>query len=151
MPTFVTGHEHEGESDSRLSDIPIGIQPIPPRPALLYERPGKFLSPGFLSKGKELSTGEIVRPSWWVFGTDQLAYQYFNNKWSTQKANEIVDRLDIYTQLNLTATERFLVGFRPLDRENDQPGFSQRKYTEVDFQDGRFINGTDIHSVNTVF
>ncbi len=149
VPSFVTGHPIEGESNCRLSDVPIGIQPIPERPALLYED-GKFLSPGFLSKGIELPTGEIVRPSWWVFGTDQFAYQYFNNKWSTQKADEFVDRLDIYTQLNLSATERAVIGFRPLDREVDGPNSSKRKYTEVDFQDGRFINGTNI-SPSTYF
>src|SRR5208337_176334 len=96
------------------------------------------------SKGIELPTGEIVRPSWWVFGTDQFAYQYFNNKWSPPPSDELVDRLDIYGQLNLTATERFVVGFRPLDREVDYvPYASKRKYTEIDFQDGRFINGTN--------
>ena len=39
-----------------------------------------FLSPGFLSKGIELPTGEIVRPSLWVFGTNQAGYNYFNNQ-----------------------------------------------------------------------
>ena len=144
VPSFVTAHDHEGEAACRLSDVAPGILPIPDRPALIYEM-GKFLSPGFLSKGKELPTGEIVRPSWWVFGTDQFAYQFYNSKWNTQKANELVDRLDIFTQLNLTATERFLVGFRPLDREVDAPPvYSKRKYTEIDFQDGRFLNGTNI-------
>ena len=43
-----------------------------------------------------------------------------------------------------------MIGFRPFDREVDGPNSSKRKYTEVDFQDGRFINGTNI-SPSTYF
>ena len=89
VPSFVTEHGKGGESSCRLSDAAIGIQPIPERPPLIFEYNDYFLSPGFLSKGVELPTGEIVRPSIWVFGTNQFAYQYFNNKWNPQKAERI--------------------------------------------------------------
>ena len=144
VPSFVNEHGNDDDSSCRLSDEAIGIQPIPDRPPLLFEYNDYFLSPGFLSQGVELPTGEIVRPSVWVFGVNQFAYQYFNNKWNPQKADELVDRLDIFTQLNLSATERVVAGFSPFDRVDNQPHSSKQKYTEVDFQDGRFINGTTL-------
>ena len=118
--------------------MPIGIQPIPERPPLIVELNDHFLSPGFLSKGIELPTGEIVRPSFWVWGQNQFGYNYFDNK-TNPKANELVDRLDLWAQLNLTGTERFVLEMRPLDKERD----SKRIYTRVDFQTGQVVNGTN--------
>ncbi len=143
-PSFATHphHHHEEEDDAscRLSDVPIGIQPIPERPPLIVELNDHFLSPGFLSKGIELPTGEIVRPSFWVWGINQFGYNYFDNKTSPTKANELVDRLDLWAQLNLTATERFVLELRPLDKERN----SKRIYTRVDFEEGKVVNGTNI-------
>ena len=120
-PSFYTDHKHgpKCESDSRLSNEAIGIQPIPERPPLIVELNDHFLSPGFLSKGIELPTGEIVRPSLYVFGTTSLATTTSITKPAPRKPNELVDRLDLYAQLNLTATERVLVELRPLDKEDN--------------------------------
>src|SRR5262249_15766385 len=82
-------HFPEHESKSRISDGVIGIQPVPDRPPLCVEKNGDFLGPGFLSQGIQTHTGEIVRPSFWVFGTNRLALQYFNNQTTTNTA-EIV-------------------------------------------------------------
>ncbi len=139
VPSFST-QRVEGEGRSRLSDESIGIQPIPDRPPLIVETNDHFLSPGFLSTGLELPTGEIVRPSLWVFGNNQFGYNYFNNKTNPTIANELVDRLDLFTQLNLTATERFVWGVRPLDKER----LNKRVYTRWDFERNRGPDGLNI-------
>ena len=138
-PSFATKHGPEGESSSRLSDVPIGIQPIPLRPPLIVETNDHFLSPGFLSPGIELPTGQVVRPSLWIFGTNQFGYNYFDNKTSSTKANELTDRLDLFAQLNLSGSERILFGVRPFDKEVD----NKRVYTRADFEQGDFVNGTN--------
>jgi hypothetical protein len=139
-------HFPEPESKSRISDEVIGIQPVPDRPPLLVEKNGDFLGPGFLSQGIQTHTGEIVRPSFWVFGTNRLALQYFNNQTTTNTA-ELVDRLDLFGQLNLTGTERFLVGFRPLDHEVH----NVRRYTSYDFSDGRYVDGWNLYPQTLFF
>jgi hypothetical protein len=128
-----------GESPSRISDEVIGLQPIPERPRLLVETNDHFLSTGFLTPGIDLPTGAVWRPSLWVFGDNRVAAQYFNNNSTTDRA-EIVDRLDLFTQLNLTGTERFVYEARPLDREVQ----NVRKYTSFDMSDGQAISGVNI-------
>jgi hypothetical protein len=136
----------EPESKSRISDEVIGIQPVPDRPPLVVEKNGDFLGPGFLSQGIETHTGEIVRPSFWVFGTNRVALQYFNDQKTTNTA-ELVDRLDLFGQLNLTGTERLLVGIRPLDHEVH----NVRRYTSIDFSDGRYVDGWNLYPQTLFF
>ena len=128
-----------GESPSRISDEVIELQPIPDRPRLPIETNDHFLSTGFLSPGINLPTGAGWRPSIWVFGDNRVAAQYFNNNSTTDRA-EIVDRLDLFTQINLTGTERFVYEMRPLDKEVQ----NVRKYTSFDMSDGQFINAVNI-------
>src|SRR5262245_32489347 len=68
-----------GESKSRISDEVIGIQPVPDRPPLVFEKHDPFLGNGFLTPGIELPTWAVWRPSLWVFGTNRLAFQYFQD------------------------------------------------------------------------
>lgn len=127
-------------SKSRLPDEAIGIQPIPDRPPLVYERNDFFLSPGFLSLGIELPTGAVVRPSLWVFGTNRFGFQYFDTHQGTN-ATEMVNRLDLFTQLNLNGTERILYKVRPFDQEVN----NQRRYTSYDFTDGQALDGMNFY------
>jgi len=134
------------ESRSRISDEVIGIQPVPDRPPLLVEKNGLFLGPGFLSEGLELPTGAVWRPSLWVFGTNRTAGQYFADHQTTNSA-EVVDRLDLFAQLNLTGTERIVFGVRPLDQEDH----NFRNYTSYDFTAGRYKDGMNFYPQTLFF
>lgn len=95
-----------------------GLAILPERPAPLLEINEPFLAPAPLSKGWELPTGAVWRPSLWVFGQYQTALQHFDNGEIEQ--TEWANRLDLFFNLRLTGTERILVGFRPLDRDGRQ-------------------------------
>jgi hypothetical protein len=144
LPPADTAPAHE--SPSRISDEVIGIQPVPSRPPLLVEKNGDFLGPGFLSPGIELPTGAVWRPSLWVFGTNRFAVQRFEDHQTTNTA-EVVDRLDLFTQLNLTGTERLLIGVRPLDHEID----NVRRYTSYNFTRGRYVDGWNFYPETLFF
>jgi hypothetical protein len=134
------------ESPSSISDEVIGIQPVPERPRLLVEKHDPFLGPGFLSPGIELPTGAVWRPSLWVFGTNRSAFQYFQNHQTTNTA-EVVDRLDLFTQLNLSGTERVLFGVRPLDHEID----NVRTYTSYNLTQKRYVDGWNFYPQTLFF
>ncbi len=136
----------KAESKSRLSDEVIGIQPLPERPHLLVETNDHFLSPGFLSPGCELPTGAVWRPSLWVFGTNRVAAQYYEDH-QTTNAMEVVDRLDLFAQLNLTGTERILFGVRPLDHEVD----NFRRYSSYNFAAGKGEDGVNFYPQTLFF
>src|SRR5262245_58620269 len=107
-----SGMAHQGgevQSESRISDEVLGILPVPDRPRLVVEKNGLFLGPGFLSPGYELCTGAVWRPSLWVFGTNRFTVQHFEDHEGTN-VDEVVNRLDLFSQLNLTGTERLLFG-----------------------------------------
>ncbi len=130
QPSFANHHLVKGtEEGALLSNVPIGLQPIPERPRLLVELNDKFLSPGFLSSGIELPTGEVVRPSLWVWGTNQAGYDYFDNRAATRNISEMPERLDLFTQLNLSGTERIFYAVRPFDKER----LNKRQYSSIGF------------------
>jgi hypothetical protein len=145
VPSFVRTPDKHNEAYSRLSDVPIGLQPFPERPRLLVELNDHFLSPGYLTEGIKLPTGEIVRPSLWIFGNEQFGYQFFDNRTTTKNASEFVERLDLFTQLNLSATERAFYAIRPFDKER----YNKRIYTSYEFDRDTGVNGTnaDIESL----
>lgn len=128
----LTCAEHDHIS-SGLDEHAIGIQSGPDRPPLLLEWNEKFLSPGWLKQGVEIPTGAIWRPAFWVFGEYRTAFQYFDRG---APAAEWANRLDLFGQLNLSGTERVLIGMRPLD---DVQGNS-RVFSGYDFKDGRSID-----------
>jgi hypothetical protein len=114
--------------ESRFSDEPSpflsdGEDGIPPRPGLLLELGDKFLSEGKLSPGFELPTGAVWQPRLGVFGTLRTAVQTFDQG-DPERISEWVNRLDLFANLQLTGTEKLIVGFRPFDR-NSFPRFTK--------------------------
>lgn len=95
---------------------------IPKRPRLPIEIGDPFLSTGPLYRGFTLPWGATWQPRLWIFGTYRSAVQSYDtgiagkNKFISEWAN----RLDLNINLQLTGTERLVVGLRPLDR--DQSG-----------------------------
>lgn len=141
---FLTCSEHD-EPQTELECRPIGLQPVPCRPDLLFETNERFLAPGFLEEGIELPTGVIWRPSFWVFGTYRAGYSYQGRNGS-EDLSELTNRLDLFGQLNLSGTERLLVGLRPFDEESG----STRRFSAVDLQEGDTIDGMNA-AIQTLF
>ncbi len=131
----VIGAEHH-IIESALEEHAIGIQSIPERPPLLIEWNEKFLGSGSLAQGIEIPTGAVWRPAFWVFGEYRGALQYFDRG---NTAMEWANRLDLFGQLNLSGTERLVVGMRPFDEETN----SRRDFTGYDFTDGDWTDGTN--------
>jgi hypothetical protein len=136
------GMEHfHFETD--LSDEVIGIQPTPDRPELIFEWGEGFLKPGFLDQGIELRTGAVWRPSIWVFGGYRANFARRSEP-GGPRFFEFAHRLDLFAQLNLSGTERIVVGMRPLDEEIFNPagmGRLGREFNGYDFQNGDWIDG----------
>ncbi|MDA1050289.1 MAG: hypothetical protein O3C40_07390 [Planctomycetota bacterium] len=131
----VLGVEHL-HIESAIEEHAIGIQPLPPRPPLIVEWNELFLGPGSLAQGIEIPTGAVWRPAFWVFGEYRGAMQYFDRG---DPIAEWANRLDLFGQLNLSGTERLLVGVRPLDEETS----GRRDFTGYDFNDGNWTDGTN--------
>ncbi|KAA0143077.1 hypothetical protein FYZ48_01530 [Gimesia chilikensis] len=131
--------------ESPLEDHAIGLQPIPDRPNLLVETNEKFLDIGFLNQGIVIPTGAVWRPSFWVFGTYRTGIDYFNNRTGTN-VTEWANRLDLFGQLNLSGTERILVGLRSLDKELT----ASRLFTSYEFREGQWLDGLNA-DIQTLF
>jgi hypothetical protein len=129
--------EQHVEPETELSEQAIGLQPVPERPPLLLELNEQFLAPGQLEPGIELPTGAVWRPSVWVFGSFRTGINYFDNRGPGRPVSEWASRLDLFTQLNLSGTERVLVGLRPLDQEQgNRRVFQSRDFLGGDTRDG---------------
>src|SRR5438093_2480302 len=111
-----SGWAEEAGSASRFSDqpAPLRLEGFPERPPPLIEWGDKFLGPGNLQKGFTLPSGAVWHPSFWVYGNLRSAIQTFDS--GPARTSEWANRLDIFGNLQLAATERIVVGFRPLDQ-----------------------------------
>jgi hypothetical protein len=108
-------------SGSRLSDQPIPLDKTLERPPPLLELGDPFLGAGNLQKGITLPTGAVWQPSLVLFGNYRTAVQTFSN--GKNKFSEWANRLDLFANLQLTGTERVLLGLRPLDRNGKYFGY----------------------------
>ncbi|MBL4884813.1 MAG: hypothetical protein JKY95_09800 [Planctomycetaceae bacterium] len=100
---------------------------------------------GFLSPGIITPTGAVWRPSFWAFGTYRSGFNYFDNP-TGQPIGEWTNRLDLFDQLNLSGTERLLIGIRPLDQEQG----AGRQYTGVNFRNGQWTDEANV-DLQTLF
>ncbi len=119
-PVQVAGGFAIGEKtgESRLSDKPTefhSADKVPERPPLLIELGDPFLHQGNLNPGFELPGGAVWQPRLWIFGTLRTAIQSFDNG-VDPGITEWASRFDLFANLQLTGTEKILVGIRPLDR-----------------------------------
>ena len=132
---LLTGGEHDGTvftdpDNSWVTDFPIGIQPIMPRPPLpLGEFGERFLGRGTINEGIELPTGAVWRPALWVFGSNRFGISYRDDR-NGRNFGSIVNRLSLFSQLNLSGTEHVLIGVRPTDEEvGTRPLLTGREYS----------------------
>ena len=112
------------------------IQLLPPsdtgtRPALIYEGGDLFLGVGDLYEGFETPWGAVWQPQLWIFGTMRSSVHMYDNSSANSTASEWANRLDLYANIQLTGTEKFIIGIRPLDK--NEPS----KFSRVAFNDNR--------------
>jgi hypothetical protein len=108
----------ESVSTSRFSDEK--IQLLEPsdtgnRPPLIYESGDDFLGQGELQEGFTTPWGAVWQPQLWVFGTLRTGLFYFDNG-VRAPSTEWATRLSLFANLQLTHTEKIIIGVRPLDR-----------------------------------
>ena len=108
----------ETQETSRFSDEKIQLL-VPSdtgnRPPLIYEKGDDFLGVGELQEGFETPWGAVWQPQLWLFGTARTSLFYFDNG-VRSPSSEWATRLDLFANLQLTHTEKVIIGVRPLDR-----------------------------------
>jgi len=114
----------------KLSDKPVpfkGPGLIPDRPELMIEMGDPFLDTGNLGAGFELPGGAVWQPRLWSFLIHRTAVQTFDSGSAAGGISEWSNRLDVYANLQLTGTEKIILGMRPLD-ENRFGAFSRYRF-----------------------
>lgn len=113
-------HEQDGHHSSRLTskEIPLQIDAVPKRPKPLIEWGEPFLGTGTLAPGIRLPTGAVWQPSLIAFGTFRTALQSngFSPAVGDARTTEVAARLDLFANLQLSGSERLVVGMRNLDQ-----------------------------------
>ena len=97
------------------------IGQLPERPKLAVEWGNGFLDTGNLHPGFEIPViGAVWQPRLWAYAINRTAFQSFEDGRSgRERETEIANRLDIFANLQLTGTEKVLLGIRPTD--NNRP------------------------------
>ncbi|MFQ5764767.1 MAG: hypothetical protein ACE5GT_07560 [Rhodospirillales bacterium] len=121
---------------------------IPFRPALFIELGDPFLDTGQLDAGFEVPIlGAVWQPRLWSYFIYRTTVQSFDNGAPGRlRDTEWANRLDFFANLQLTGTEKILLGLRPVD--NNQPTRFTR-YT-FDGADEDFKNELNL-DVETLF
>lgn len=102
---------------SRLSAQPIPLAKLPARPKPLLELGSPFLGTGNINRGFRLPTGAVWQPSFLLFGTFRTGASVFDD--DSTRTGQWANRLDLFGNLYLSGTERFIFGIRPLDETTD--------------------------------
>ena len=124
---------------------------IPERPALLIEWGENFLGEGNLQQGFELPTGAVWAPALWVFGTLRSAIQTVDTGiGDSERVTDWTNRFDLFANLQLTATEKFVLGIRPLDKNRGGQFSGYRFEGEVGDDDEGFLDFTNAN-IRTLF
>lgn len=120
VPMGILAAQLNAAQDSRFSDQPAPLQTddFPQRPKPLIEIGDPFLGTGNVQKGFKIPTGAVWHPSFWVYGNFRTAVQTFDN--GTTRTTEWANDLSLFGNLQLAATERVVVGIRPLRNDNGQ-------------------------------
>ena len=125
-----------------------GAGQIPDRPRLHIELGDGFLDTGQLSAGFKVPIlGAVWQPRLWNYVFNRSVIQSFDDgAEGRDRDTEISNRLDYYANLQLTGTEKILLGLRPTD--NNSPGRFTR-YT-FDGSDKDFKNELNL-DIETLF
>jgi hypothetical protein len=94
---------------------------LPARTPPILELGGDFLGTGNISPGFEIPTGAVWQPRFWVYGNFRSAIQSHDIGRKKHTA-EWANRLDLFGNLQLTGTERLLIGITPLHDDAEFSG-----------------------------
>lgn len=124
---------------SKLNDQPtpyLADDALVKRAAPLLEIGDPFLQTGNLAPGFELPGGAIWQPRLWVYGTARSAVQTWRDPNDVDRS-EWVNRLDLFANLQLSGTERVLLGVQPLHRDQEFTGQSLEPSDSMDAYNSR--------------
>ena len=107
----------------RLPDEPIPYAVVPERPALPIEWGSKFLGKGNIKQATETPWGAVWTPSLYAFGTFRTALQSYEGVGPPGRTTEWRNRLDLFFNLQLSQTEKCVVGVGATD-DNEFTKFS---------------------------
>lgn len=113
-----------GEDPWRLSDkrVPYPAARVD-RLQPLFEAGDPFLGNGPIRPGLETPFGQMLQPSFLLFGSFRTALQTLDD--GQKRISEWANRLDLHGNLHLSGTERLLFSMRPLDhRSGRYSGYS---------------------------
>jgi hypothetical protein len=113
--------DHELKTTFSDEPAPMRLEDVPDRPKPLLELGDPFLGTGPIGEGFTIPTGALWQPALLIFGQHRTAVQSFNN--GDETFTEWVNRLDLFANLQLSGTERLLVGMRPLDDGGEYTGY----------------------------
>lgn len=136
----VADDEKYKKSKAYLTDkyIPmIKEEVVGERGAPIFELGDDFLGTGRLQEPWVLPTGAVWNPSLWIFGGYRSAVQAVGNRTRGDYV-EAVNRLDIIANLQLSGTERIVVGLTPMHEGGD--------FTRYVFQDSESERNEGGHS-----
>jgi len=106
----------------RLSDEPRPLATdVPDRTAPIFGLGNPYFGSGPLSPGVEVPTGQVLQPSFQLFGSYRTALQTFGE--GSSRVTEWANRLDLSGNLQLSQTERILIGMRPLQEGASYSGY----------------------------
>jgi len=145
-PAFAEGLYPLGHTEGipRFSDEHIQLRPpsdTGTRPPLITETGDLFLGVGNLYEGFTTPWGAVWQPQLWLFGTMRSSLQMFDNG-VADTASEWSNRFDFYANLQLTGTEKILLGIRPLDLNR------QNRFSGTALNDSRDGGGTQYFNLN---
>ena len=137
--------ETVGDFISALPSLhtPLQVDSFPERPKPFLEtKDNPYFGRGYITKGFHSFTGAWWQPQFFIFGQFRSGLQTLHSGTSPRTA-EWVNRLDIYANLNVTPTERILIGLRPLDLQNNS-------FSGYSFSQPGPLNGTNAR-ITTLF
>ena len=144
-----TAHAEESHSKSRLSNKPVPLRKehtdLPERNPPIVEWNLPFLGTGNIIQGFKSPTGAVWQPAFWVFGGFQTSAGVFNDGINPTR-QWVSARADINGNLQLTPTERIVIGFTPLSQGTSLG----TGLLHVDGQGTNFVNALNLN-IQTLF
>jgi hypothetical protein len=144
-----TSQAEAAHSESRLSNKPVPLRKehtdLPERNPPIVEWNLPFLGPGNIIQGFKIPTGAVWQPAFWVFGDFQTSAGIINDGINPTRQYASA-RADINGNLQLTPTERIVIGFTPLS----QGGNLGTGLLHVDGQGTSFVNALN-PNIQTLF
>ncbi len=142
---MVSGSVRSAEAEDPISgtgpglpEEPIPLAELPERPRPLIELGEQYLAPSSIAAGWTLPTGAVWQPSFLAWGIARSAIQAETGKGLDRL--QWANRLELFGQLALTPTERFVVSLEPFQGGSEYTGYR----FGVGGAEGEFVNGFDV-------